>query len=176
MSRLKAFTVTLDRFTVSVDEEFFEIPCDVWTSHWLPNDKLWISHKAFWIVCRYGQLAFQPSEHRVFALTIGYHLVKREFYDRNHQKRCLENYLIEHDAFWLKSIPRSHIFQRIHDFCLTTGIFLVTKLIGRETKDHLQRSDNIDQTVQLFNDLLRPLIAKGPDYLGVKRYPFGPLI
>jgi len=113
---LELFGVALEWFSCLVHQELFKVPGNVRPLDGLPDDELGVGHHADPVVWGQGHLALQPREHLVFPLPI-------------HQD------LVEHDAFWLKSISRPDILEGIENLN-AVRVFLVAKLVGWEWQNH----------------------------------------
>lgn len=87
---LERSAVAFERLSVRPDEKLLEIPANIRSADWAPNDEFGIFHQGRSVIARNGKLLLQEGKERVCASTI--HIT-----------------LLEHGEVWLKAPSRTDI-------------------------------------------------------------------
>jgi len=106
------WTITLDRLSISTNQELLEIPNQVTLTNWRPVHRFGVTDR----LDRVGTRGLKESEERVFIGTIHIPL--------GHQLKV-----------WHKSAARAHVLDTVEDLRVLGG-FLETEVVGGEPQDH----------------------------------------
>jgi len=111
--------VSLEWGTIRTNEELFKVPGNVCSLDRLPNEEVWVGHEALSVIMGGWQLFLQPGKDWVLIVSIHLNLVIKI-------------------PLKFKAITRPDMLENIA-YLLTTGVFLVTKLVCWECQ-HSQLS------------------------------------